>query len=100
MFVPELSAIVEIAESTWCAITKKVQVGKVSYILPIVCRSVYLAHPLMGSVCVPGRSVALRCALTQLVLVRAINYSLPIWNLRAPVVSSNGLILLRCCLRH
>ena len=78
MFVPELSAIVEIAESTWCAITKKVQVGKVSYILPIVCRSVYLAHPLMGSVCVPGRSVALRCAITALVLVRAINCSLKV----------------------
>ncbi len=44
MFVPGLSAIVEIAESTRCAITKNVQVGKVSYILPSVYQSVYLAH--------------------------------------------------------
>ena len=63
----------------------------VCHILPIVCRYVNLAHPFMCSVCVPGRSVALRCTITKLVLVRAINCSLPISNLRSPVVSSNPL---------
>ncbi len=47
----------------------------VCHILPIVCRYVNLAHPFMCSVCVPGRSVALRCTITKLVLVRAINCS-------------------------
>ncbi len=69
-FVPEL---VEIAESTRSAIMKKVQVGKVSYTLPIVCRSVCLVH--LSAIVEIAEST--RCSITKEVQVGKVSYMLP-----------------------
>jgi hypothetical protein len=67
LFVSEL---VEIAESTRSAIMKKVQVGKVSYILPIVCRSVYLAQ--LSAIVEIAEST--RCSITKKVQVGKVSF--------------------------